>query len=54
LRRRAQAELTDQSRLENPDYLIARFEAIYEKAIFNGFRRYFAKAAVVTSETNDR
>ena len=25
--------------------IIARFEAIYEKAIFNGFRRYFAKDA---------
>jgi Polyketide cyclase / dehydrase and lipid transport len=25
--------------------VIARFEAIYEKAIFNGFRRYFAKRA---------
>jgi hypothetical protein len=33
---------------------VARFETIYEKAIFNGFRRYFAKAAAVTGETNGR
>jgi hypothetical protein len=25
--------------------IVARFEAIYEKAIFNGFRRYFARQA---------
>jgi hypothetical protein len=25
--------------------IVARFEAIYEKAIFNGFRRYFASGA---------